>query len=234
MSAKVESIRPRAADAAPPARTPERQALADAIERQRETTAALERIEAARVKAASLRYAAEQRINDAQAAIDDARESAPGRLVDRLLSDDADTAGGDDPEASATAALARAEADERTAAEACALLDGQIAEARGSARLAEVRVGDRIAAVLQAEAFPQLIARLEALRYEVAAMSLIMGAVSRFAPMGYHYEAQRNYPDASMAGAHAWRDAVERLRQDAGAPLPAVTAATEPGAPSAA
>ncbi len=216
MAGKVEPIRPAAAL---PARGAERAALAQAIGRHADAAEALARVELARDKAAALRYSAERAAGEAQAAIDEARNEAPGRLVDRLLSG-GDGAGGEDPMVAATAALTRAEADERTAAEAVRLLDGQVAEARQRAHMAELNRDRCIGAVLRAEAFPVLIARFQALRHDVAEMSLMFGEISLHAPPDFHYDAVPTFRDVSRAGADMWKGAVAALARDADAPLP--------------
>ena len=215
---KIEALRPAAA---PPVRSAEREALASAIARHAFATEALSRIEEARGKAAALRHAAERSAGQAQAAIDDAATMAPSRLIDRLLSGD-DAAGGDDPVAGARAALTRAEADERTAAEAVRLLDEQIAPARQRTHLAEIAVDHCVGEVLRAEAFPQLVARFEALRHELAEMSLLLGEIGLHAPAGFHPDAQPIFRDVSRAPADAWKAAVLALGKNADAPLPTI------------
>jgi hypothetical protein len=233
MTAKIEALRQtRATGAEPPSGTPQRQQLADAIERQRAATEALARVEQAKARAHARWNAADDAIEAARAHLAEIREAEPHRLVAALMAGD-EAGGGEEPLREAEAALGARQRDEANMGEAYRLLDIELSSARAAVSRAHDGVDAAVAGVVAADpAVAALVAEYQAARRRVADLSSAMYEVSR--ANGLPAGLEHWYADPSTSPLTPlqpiWREAIQRLREDALAPLPLPTG----DAPSAA
>ncbi len=196
-------------------RTPERQRLAEAIARDVELENEISRASEALRRARELEASAENEISVLEQRLEEAKEGAPGRLVDALINNGATE---DDSTTPIEAALAKARADLETRERAVTILSEQLD--RLTHRRIFSSVGRALVAVINAEAFPAILARHEDLRRRLAESNAILGALRL--QTNYDPATLRPIPDCSTAAADAWKAAVLMLARDADAALPKV------------
>lgn len=213
MPAKITPLRPAPAA---PARSPERQMLADAIARYDRVAEALARLDAG---LAALRSGAPYAAHEAaEAALADAKLAAPQRLVAEALGE---AVPGGQSVADAEKALAEAAAALATHRAAIREVETRRAAAEAEAARAADRRADAVRAVVVADpatarlvaAFGDAQRRLTDLRRAVLGLSLPQGVATDFA-----LDYMPPWPD--LPTAPLWRAAVSALRDDPDSPLP--------------
>jgi chromosome segregation ATPase len=195
-------------------RSPERNALADAIRRRDAATARITRITEASEKVSV--WEATEEVEQAEAALKAARKREPMSLVARVLGDSIPS--GPDIEA-AELALADAKTSLDIAQRTRDALDGQMRAAEEELGWARSAVRDAIARVVHSEnaANPVLAEYAEA-RREVARLREILGLLSNRGCLPTYWDTVTFFPPS---GAEApWRDALAALESDADAALP--------------
>jgi hypothetical protein len=212
--AKLQIIR-TVAETGERTRTPERQALADAIARRKAITERIARINAAiDVYEERCPYGAVER---AEEAVEVARRNEPGRAVALILGDPM-------PEGQsveeARQALAEARTADNAATSAKQLLRDQAREAREALISADDRIEREIKAVIESE--PAMTRLLEAFyekEAELASLRRTIASVRLFVPPQFrNWDGMRDCPDARPNP--AWRDAIASLATDPDAVLP--------------
>jgi hypothetical protein len=217
MRATVQPLRPSTPT---PARSAERQRLAEAIERLSEARADLARLAAARAKTPQP-WQVSGEVEAARAALDEARADEPERLVGQLLGEEAH---GADPVAVANAALREAEAKLTRSREVRSLLDERERAATSALEAAEGAVRTARAAVLQAD--PAVVALLAGHREAQRRAAEIAASLGHVGATGIphahrHWDDQRHeFATRDLSAAATWAAAVAALATDPDAPLP--------------
>jgi len=212
-----------AAPPAPAVRSPEREALAAAIARHQAAAAELRRIEDGRRRFYDEVYWTALDQKTAALATRDALKADEGRIRATAFLGDKKKA---EELAEAERAVVEANAAVVGAEETKSGLETMLAEAKEEFESAEAVIDRRHHAAVAADpAIAALISRYEALRREVAELSLSMSATYSFSPRGYDYQVYRDYGIRSSPEADVWKEAIAAMRHDADAPLPAAPSA---------
>jgi hypothetical protein len=198
---------------------PDRPALAAAISAHDAAAERLDRVRSALDRATPPWQAAE-RLEAAEAALAEARQTHAATAVARLLGDPSSP----DPVTPAAAAYAKAEAALAEARQTHDLLTTQLADAGRAEAWHRARLGAAVGDALRAspevaalaEAFAAAQYRLADLRAALRAVSAANGIpeVFRF------WDAQHGYRDDQLPSIAAWRDAIAALAEDPNTPLP--------------
>ena len=218
---KIQPIRPGAA--APPPRTPERQALAEAIERHANAATEHRRLDEALGRfRTEVWWPATEKSETTAAALKELKSREGDVWAAEFLGDSADVE---------KLRVAQAAADEANAAkgradETYGALENRAGKAKAEFESAEESL-NRVhrAAVKVDPAMAEIISQYETAKRELAKFSVLMSELFMYAPTGYHYYTERIYSDLDRSDCEKWRAAIEALKHDADAPLPATAAA---------
>lgn len=200
-----------------PRRTPEREALAEAVERHAEIVRRLAAIEAAQQTARSEHYAASAAADAAPAAIERAKGDVARHLTDVAMG----TAGPAPKSVQHFRAKAQEAQDARDAAQSArdALAEQHRAEA-DSLVVARLNLDSRIKAVIAAEApVEKLVANYRAAHREFATRQRVLEWLEGRGAIPRDVFWRRDRGDL-LDGAAPWEAAVTALATDPDAPLP--------------
>lgn len=178
-------------------REPGRQRLADAIERHRGASAELNRIRAAQQRHfEEVRMPAQQALDDAVRAFDELKATETRALAAAFLGETAATTLSD-----ARNALAEAKAAADHVEKVRDGLDAREREAVAELDTAELFLRDAQTAAVKADpAMPALVSRYEAMKRELAALTLLMAETHLYHPDRYEFDALRHYSDLPTDG----------------------------------
>jgi hypothetical protein len=207
--AKIEPLR------RPPSRSPERQALADAIQSDLDREAEIKRVNQALDKATALRHAAGDVVDAVEEAIEKRKD--PKRLAERLLAGGEDT----DDTAPEEVQLAKANADFDRASQAMEIIRSQLNTLESHRNFSKVK--DAARAVARAELRHRLVEEIFAVRERYSELYALLSLVDsgtigldeswRQPP---EWNADRN-PSPKVAALRQW---IEALASDPEAPCP--------------
>jgi hypothetical protein len=202
--------------------TTAREELAAAIAARDEAADRLEKAKAAEAQAGDLLMSALVRLEEARAAIVEAHEAAPQRLLEAAASGVLTM---DRPLTAALAAEADAEHDVAALRRAVATARAAIAEAEKALMIREIRVDSACKPVLAAD-LGRVLAAAEGLKRKFdetrATLAFLAGSLPPGSPLRLRiYDALECAPARNLEPPAEWLKARADLMRDAAAPLPA-------------
>ena len=202
------------------ARTPEREALALAIQRYAEANKMVCACAAAKQKALEQRIAASNVVDNAAAALREAKGTDARRLVAEMLGETSDAAL---TESEAAAALQEAEQHLELLRAMSEELETEATAAVNRAGLLNMMVNDNARAVLQAEVEPAIVVtKFHNLRRATMEAEQVLDFLQARGAVSTGW--RKDMPSAVSPALSEWREAFAALQTDPDAPLPAEAA----------
>jgi predicted nucleic acid-binding Zn-ribbon protein len=201
-----------------PPRSPEREALAAAIERRDAAANRLAAIKTAQERAMNSVFDLKDAVDKAIAALDEAKADESRQLVEAFIGGDTAVVS---PVKSAAAAVEEANARLATARQMRAALEQEEKTAENDLMWAKNKIDDTVSAAVKTDpAVRQLVADFEAASKTYAELRQAMNVVrrERMPDTPGSWDSVRNWSE--LPAATAWKAAIEALRADADAELP--------------
>jgi chromosome segregation ATPase len=202
----------------PPPRTPEREALAEAIARRDAATKQLARVQAALDRASDAVYDSKDGVDKAIAALDEAKADE-GRHLTAVALGEADAALS--PVKTAAAVVEQANEQLATARAMRTALEAEIKTAENDLMWTKNKIDDAVSAAVKTDpAVRQLVADFEAASKTYAELRQAMNVVrrERMPDTPGSWDSVRNWSE--LPAATAWKVAIDALASDADALLP--------------
>lgn len=207
----------RIAGEAPP-RTPEREALAAAIERRDAAANRLAAIKTAQERAMNSVFDLKDAVDKAIAALDEAKADESRQLVEAFIGGDTAVVS---PVKSAAAAVEEANARLATARQMRAALEQEEKTAENDLMWAKNKLDGAVGDAVRADpALRQLVADFEAANKTCIELRQALSTLQREWLPSEAVRWDSIHPWSEMPAAVAWKAALAALREDADAPLP--------------
>jgi chromosome segregation ATPase len=210
----------RLVDATSPPRTPEREALAEAIERHSAARERLAAIKTAQERAFDSVINLKDAVDKAIAALDEAKADESRQLVEAFIG--GETAVVASPVKAAVANVEQANDLLDTARRTRAALEAEIKAVESELMFADMALDKCVGDVVRAEpAVRKLAAEYAAAQRRAVDLQRAMEAIQSYLPDDIRYwHGSGSFPDAELVAVAAWRAVLKELRTDADAELP--------------